>query len=255
MTNVDDKLDVLAASVARLAELVRPLSDEQITTQSYADKWSIADVLSHLGSGAVIGTRRLDDGLAGTTMPDGFAPSVWDTWNAKSPRAKTDDGLASDAALISRLQAVTDGDRGKVRFSLGPFEFDFSGLVGLRLNEHALHSWDIAVALDPTAKVAADAIPFVVDNLALTARFTAKPTGSERTILVRTTDPARTFVITLTPDAAALDAGDSDGAADLTMPAESFVRLVYGRLDAAHTPTIDDPTGVLDELRRVFPGP
>jgi hypothetical protein len=91
------------------------------------------------------------------------------------------------------------------------------------------------------------------------ARFTAKPTGSDRVLAVRTTDPARAFTVTLTPDAAALtpvegEAGGADGP-DLALTSEAFVRLVYGRLDPDHTPagTTEQP-GTLDELRRVFPG-
>lgn len=41
---------------------------------------------------------------------------------------------------------------------------------------------------------------------------------------------------------------------DITMPAEAFIRLVYGRLDPAHTPPSDGDTAHLDELRRAFPG-
>ena len=33
---------------------------------------------------------------------------------------------------------------------MGPMQFDFGGLVGLRLNEHTLHTWDIEVVDDPS---------------------------------------------------------------------------------------------------------
>jgi hypothetical protein len=40
------------------------------------------------------------------------------------------------------------------------------------------------------------------------------------------------------------------------MPAESFIRLVYGRLDAEHTPpSVLGDEAALDQLRLVFPGP
>lgn len=53
--------------------------------------------------------------------------------------------------------------------------------------------------------------------------------------------------------------GDDPAAADgtLTGLAESVVRLVYGRLDRAHTPatlTLDSDAVTLDQLRAVFPG-
>ena len=44
------------------------------------------------------------------------------------------------------------------------------------------------------------------------------------------------------------------GEAELRLPAEALVRLVYGRLDPDHTPALS-VTGVdLDDLRRTFPG-
>ena len=34
---------------------------------------------------------------------------------------------------------------------MGPMSVDFDGFVGLRLNEHALHTWDVDAAVDPNA--------------------------------------------------------------------------------------------------------
>jgi hypothetical protein len=40
------------------------------------------------------------------------------------------------------------------------------------------------------------------------------------------------------------------------MPAEAFIRLVYGRLDPDHAPTgVTGDEGTLNLLRNVFPGP
>ena len=47
---------------------------------------------------------------------------------------------------------------------------------------------------------------------------------------------------------------DAAVAPDLVLPAEAFVRLVYGRLDPDHTPAVRG-TADLAELRAVFPGP
>ena len=38
------------------------------------------------------------------------------------------------------------------------------------------------------------------------------------------------------------------------MPAEAFIRLVYGRLDDAHTGDVEVDGCDLDDLRAVFPG-
>src|ERR1039458_5790367 len=68
----------------RLAGVVAPLSAEQVAGPSYASEWSIAQVLSHLGSGAEIFTLFLRTGIRGEPAPgaDEFAP-VFEHWNAK----------------------------------------------------------------------------------------------------------------------------------------------------------------------------
>jgi hypothetical protein len=48
-------------------------------------------------------------------------------------------------------------------------------------------------------------------------------------------------------------AGGDGPDADVEMAAEAMIRLVYGRLDPAHTRPLHGADAV-DELRRVFPG-
>ena len=141
---------------------------------------------------------------------------------------------------------------------MGPMSFDFDGFVGLRLNEHAFHTWDIDVALDQNATIPVPVAHFVVDNLELVGRYTAKPTaGDPATIDVRTTDPERRFTLELTAEGATLTpSAITTGSGDIEMPAETFARLVYGRLDPAHAPLplAGDPA-VIDRLRATYPGP
>ena len=108
---------------------------------------------------------------------------------------------------------------------------------------------------DGRGGIPADAAAVIVDNLGLIARFTAKPTGIEREVRVRTSNPVRHFTVRLTPEAAELLAGDAGVTPDLELPAEAFCRLVYGRLDPDHSPMVTANGEVLELLRRVFPGP
>ncbi len=110
---MDSPLAPLRGSVGRLHQLCRGLDDAQLEARSYCRDWSIAGTLSHLGSGAVIMRRRLEDVLAGRTTPDDFAPSVWEEWNAKSARAKADDALVADEAVLEALEAVSAQDRAR----------------------------------------------------------------------------------------------------------------------------------------------
>ena len=248
-----DRLEALHHSADRLRAFVAGLDDAALSRSAYPTEWTVADVCSHLGSGAVIMERRLQDLLAGVDTPDDAATAVWDEWNAKGPRAQADALLASDSALLERLDGLSDDERAGLRFAMGPMTFDFDGFVGLRLNEHALHVWDIEVSFAPTATVAAESVACIVDNLQMFAQFTGRPVDDARVVTVATTDPARTFRVTAGPDAVGLESTGAVDAPDLTLPAEALVRLVYGRLDPDHTPPVTAP-GVLDELRPVFPG-
>lgn len=251
----DAHLTALRSSVARLHELTAGLTDDQLTGRAYPSEWTIADVLSHLGSGAVITQRRLDDTIAGQETPEDFAPGVWDDWNAKPPLAQRDDALAAGASLLASLDAVTTEQRSAFVSEMGPMTLDFAQFVAMRLNEHALHTWDIEVAGNPTATIPQQAAELIVDNLDLIARFTGKPTGATTTtITVATTDPVRRFTVDLTPEAVTFGPSTNTGQTDLQLPAEAFARLVYGRLDPAHTPAGDHGPAI-DVLRQVFPGP
>ena len=140
---------------------------------------------------------------------------------------------------------------------MGPFTLDWDAFVGLRLNEHLLHEWDVAVTLDSLATLPDDGTVIVIDNLDLIARFTAKPHGPARVITIGTTRPERAFVITVRRDGVEFSPAASPAVdPDLLMPAEAFIRLVYGRLDPNHThASVTGDFTALDQLRAVFPGP
>lgn len=241
-------LTALHTSHDRLVRIVSPLTPEQLREPSAASEWSIAQVLSHLGSGAVIGTMNLAAQLAGEPAPQRESYQlVWDEWNAKDPEAQAADALATDAAYVEALEGVTDAQFATLRTSIGPMELDGAGMVTLRLGEHALHTWDVAVALDPAAAVDPAAVPILIDNLGWIASFTAKPFDVPERIIVATAEPERRFVLDLAERGSLTPATDADGPATVELPAEQFVRLTYGRLAPTGNPQVD-------RLRAVFPG-
>lgn len=250
----DAHVAALRSSVARLHDIATAFSEAELDERAYPSEWTVADVLSHLGSGAVITRRRLADSLAGQPTPDEFAPGVWDSWNAKTPAAQRDDALVADAELLDAIEAVAPDQRNGFTSAMGPMTLGFTEFVAMRLNEHAFHTWDIDVTRDADAVLPPQVAELVIDQLDLVARFTAKPTGDTSTITVATTEPERAFRISLTPDSATLEPADAASSADLSLSAEAFSRLVYGRLGADHTPT-GPHRPALDVLRQVFLGP
>ena len=246
-----DELSALRASVTNLHDIVEHLAPDQLEGQAYPTEWTVAHVLSHLGSGATIMKGDLEDQIAGRATDPAFAQSVWDEWNAKAPADQAADMLTIDGALMDRLESLTDEERDGFSFSMGPMTLDLAGFVGLRLNEHALHTWDVEVALDPAATVLPAATEVVIDHLGMIVGFSAKPTGVEHAVHVHATDPTRDITVAFGAESVALEEG-TGGSVDLELPAEAFVRLIYGRLDPDHTPVAESP--VLDELRLAFPG-
>jgi uncharacterized protein (TIGR03083 family) len=259
-TSPDPWISALRHSHDRLQAVAGPLGADQLEQRSYASEWSIAQVLSHLGSQAEIFGLLLDAGLAGEDPPgrEQF-PLIWDVWNAKDPQAQAADGLRADEATMQRFEALDAGERARLRLKVFGRDMDTTGLARMRLGEHAIHTWDVAVALDPSATVAPDAVGLLIDTVGQLAARAAKPDGKQRRLRVSTTDPERHFILE-TGEAVSLTESDAEEGLpelrppELRLPAEAFVRLVYGRLDPAHTPPVETDGVDLDDLRQLFPG-
>jgi uncharacterized protein (TIGR03083 family) len=247
---------VLRNSHERLAGLVQPLTADQLRAQSYDTEWTIAQVLSHLGSGAEIATLSLAAALGGRGQLDQSAfPAIWDAWNNRAPEMQAADSLTWDGEHIRRLEQLTDAELDSIRLDFFGRELDAAALIRLRLSEHAMHVWDVAVSLDPGAFVAGDAILPVMGQVTQLFQFVAKPAGDSFRVRLRTTEPDGDYL---------LDVGESvtlsgwaDGSAvdgEITLPAEALLRLFYGRLDPEHTPQYSAEGIELDRLRAVFPG-
>src|SRR6187401_333805 len=108
----DATISALRSTHDELTAVVRDLSDEQLLAPSGASEWPVAQVLSHLGSGAEISRATLDAATGTGDVPgDGFNQSVWDRWNAMTPREQVDAFLTSDAALVEAYEALTPEQR------------------------------------------------------------------------------------------------------------------------------------------------
>lgn len=248
-------LAALRRSHERMTALVAGLTDEQAALRSYADEWSLAQVASHLGSQAEVFELFLTAGLAGTDAPDAdLMVPIWDRWNELSPRSQLADSVEANEHFIARLEHLEPDQQDAFALSLFGSDVDLAGLAALRVAEHVLHTWDIAVALDPAATLAQDAVELLIDSLPRRAAAAGLPVPGGRPVQVVTADPVRTYALTLNPAVTltTLDAVTPD-AAVARMPAEAFLRLVAGRLDPEHTPLgVDAPD--LDQLRQAFPG-
>src|ERR1700733_16180608 len=195
-TSPDPWIGALRHSHDRLQALVKPLGQDQLEQRSYASEWSIAQVLSHLGSQAEIFGLFLAAGLTGQDPPgrEEFVP-IWAVWNAKSPQAQASDALRADQATLEQFESLDDEQRARLRLQMFGMDLDITGLARMRLSEHAVHTWDVAVALDPAATIEPDAVALLIDMLGQFVGRSAKPDGQQRRVRVVTTDPERSFIL------------------------------------------------------------
>lgn len=106
------------SSHRRLADLVTPLLPEQLRAPSACTEWTIASVLSHLGSQTEILSLYFEAALAHSELPshDVFQP-IWDAWNARQSETQAVDCLAVNDVFAARLEMVSadPGEDGAAR--------------------------------------------------------------------------------------------------------------------------------------------
>jgi uncharacterized protein (TIGR03083 family) len=240
-----------------LAARTLELTPVQLRERSYDTEWSVADVLSHLGSGAELALHRLRTGLEGS--PEGNA-AVWGKWSDLTPEQQAVEAIAAEEEYVAALEACDDATIDGLRRELAGLDLDASQMLSLRVSEQAMHGWDVAVAFDETAAVPTVAVPAIFNMLWMTLRFAAQPYDGQLRLRILTTDPDGDYVFEiaqgetrLTPSNDHTDASAVDG--ELQLPAEALLRLFYGRLDPRHTPPhkATDET-LLERLRAIFKG-
>ena len=242
-----------------LAGILASLSPEQLTGPSGASEWTIADVLSHLGSGAEITLAglRTGSGEAEAPGPD-FNQSVWDRWNALSPQDQAAGSVASNAALIAAFEAIPQERHEEfTALSFLPDPLPLATFAALRLSEVVPHSWDVRVGVDPSATLSESSAELLAEHLStdigFLLGFIGKPAKAAEPAVIDVSNSPYRIVL---DDQAQLTTQAAASTATFTGPFEAAVRLVYGRLTPAHVPNGIEVTGnvTLDDLRAVFPG-
>jgi uncharacterized protein (TIGR03083 family) len=253
---VNASIAELRAIHDRLASLATSLSPEQLTAQSGADDWTVADVLSHLGSGAEIG-RYPVVAAAGSPEDRPANQDVWDRWNARPPADQAAGFVKSDELLVATYEGLSLAQRESIEIDLGflPQPVPLATSLGMRLNEAALHGWDVEVGLDRAATLSDESAALLArhftETMTFLLGFVGKPEG---------VGPTRVALgghsIVIDPDGVRLEPGTEGATATFEGPLEAGIRLLAGRLKPAYTPAEVTVAGnvTLDDLRKVFPG-
>jgi uncharacterized protein (TIGR03083 family) len=261
MSSLTDRtIEALRAEHDVLADIARRLSEEELGAVSGASEWTVAQVLSHLGSGAEIGLAGYQAAFQGKPTPgDAFNEKVWDRWNALPTAEVAAAFVEHDEALVAELEALSPDQRANltINFPYLPDPLPIGAALSMRLNESAQHGWDVRVALDPAAGIGAETARVLAahfaDGLGFLLGFTGKADALSAPAVVEL--PEADLVLDV-QDRVRLTASTGGTTAKFSGPLESAVRLFGGRLTPKYTPDGVDVTGnvTLDDLRRVFPG-
>lgn len=261
MTSLADRAIVaLRAEHDLVTATVSDLTEEQLTGPSGAAEWTVAAVLSHLGSGAVITLAGLQSALGVRQAPEaGFNESVWDAWNAMSPAEQRAGFLEHDAELVAAFEGLDERQRESLELQVGfaPAPLSVASFGGMRLHELAQHSWDVRVPHEPAAGLLPGSASVLAElfsgELAFLLGFIGKAD--------RIAGPVRLEIVgsgygLLIAESIALVSPVDHPTASFTGPLEAVIRLIAGRLGQTHTPSDLTVTGnvTLEDLRTVFPG-
>lgn len=244
----------------RLFNFVTGLGATDLEQISYCDEWTVAQVLSHIGSAAEIGRASLEAALGeGEPLDHAGQEAVWDRWNNKTPTEQAADAGASDDALVGLLEGLEPEQLDTLEVPMEAMSFSSRDLLGLFLGERALHAWDVEVVSDPSVRIRPEHVDLLLDVVPFLTPWFAKPDSYDgpTKVAISTSEPAAQFLLTLDGQGSLERLAEpAQAEASIELPAEALVRLLYGRLDEEHAPSNIESSGVgLDQLRRAFPGP
>ncbi|GAA4718930.1 maleylpyruvate isomerase family mycothiol-dependent enzyme [Nocardioides conyzicola] len=253
---VDRAIAALRTNHDALAALVPDLDEGRLTGPSGASEWTVAQALSHLGSGAEISTKPIAT-AAGLPVEAEDNQSVWARWDGSSPLEQAAGFVEHDSRYLDVVEGLTAEQRADLTVDMGflPEPVPLVVAVGMRLNEVAAHAWDVRVGLDPAAGIEPESAALLLElyagPLGFLLGFAAKP--DQLAEEARVTVPGGGITVA---DAVTVTTDLADPTATFTGPAEAAARLLTGRLKPEFTPAGVEVTGnvSLDDLRKVFPG-
>jgi len=256
MTSYDEsairqEIAVIGTLARGLHEFLSGLTDAELSTQSACAAWTVRDVAGHLTNRAERQIASMTRGRTGDSNPPaGFsAPSDNMAMSAANADADIEYSRSLGDALVPtfaenyrelhRLLDSFSGDDWSCdcwhprRGTMTAREY-----VSQRIQELAVHDWDIRSGLDPAAALHPDAIPVLLGMSAHWLRAAYNPGDAPPANDVRyrfqLTD-ADAMDVLVSPSGARAGVALHDGDVDVVVrcDANTYLLLAYGRLDEA----------------------
>jgi uncharacterized protein (TIGR03083 family) len=241
------------------------LAPERWRGPTACTEWDLTKLVSHLGSGAVLMLRMVRSGLEGTPpQTQEERQQVWGHFDSLAPEQLYREFQQANTDALTYLdQLPADQRERRIPSFLG--EVPAAVLLRARLAEISLHSWDVRVALDPTARLLFGSVgPLVDQTLGFVGRRSNAEARAELAGTVFELDlegrNRRRIALVVNQDGVSVaDPGQSSHRATLWLTGEAFVRLGAGRfaLEAAERDgelAVDGDRQAALKLNALFPG-
>lgn len=277
MTSVESQMELVKTLVSDIRDRVATLSPEQLALPSACDDWQVQDVFSHLIGGAERQTDSMQRGRAGESGPPaGFVAQ--DSSSMSSTNAQRD--IQRREGLGDGLVAAYDDHYARLYEVLDQFQPDgwdtlcwhlrrgampASEYIELRIQELAIHDWDIRKALEPAPSLNPACIDTVLGFAAKWLAMCFRPGERLESPVVYEFElappHATTFIIRVNGDGFEM-LSPEEAPEDRWMvcaEAPAFLLFVYGRITgreaiAANEFAITGDAGPLDRFEAWFRG-
>jgi len=255
MDTFADRLHVLRSESERIKQYLQALPPAALSMPSACTQWQVQDVIAHLIGVAETYASSVSRGLQGDTGPlPGRLPAGQAT-AALSAESIAQRSIAARQTLGDQLLATFDAANDRLNSLLGGLEpeqrsipcYHPGGIVkaqnfmDLRLKELAVHEWDIRAALEPEAHVSPACIPAIMTTISesiasgsLRWAFWSGPyltTPVRYRFVVTGLAPSKSDIVVERNMLRMEDAGDATPRVTMRCDTETYVLLVYGRLD------------------------
>ena len=248
-TVIRSEIRVIGTLARGLHQFLNGLSDAEMATQSACHAWTIRDVAGHLTNRAERQIASMTRGRTGDSAPPaGFAAP---TDNMAMSAANADADIEYSRSLGDALVPTFEANYRQLHQLLDSFNGEdwrcdcwhprrgtmtAREYVSQRIQELAVHDWDIRSGLDADAALHPDAVPVLLGMSTNWLRSAYNPGAQPPSGDIRyrfALSDAEPMDVLVTPERATAGVGLHDDTVDLTVEcdANTYLLLAYGRLD------------------------
>ena len=250
MDEMARRVSLIHGLAERLKKLLGTLPTEGWELPSACELWQVRDVVAHLTGGAERQIESMGRGLRGDASPSPtFAPMDVATMSAHNARRDVAlrERLGEEllAAFVARYDQL-----GELLARFGPQDWEKGcwharrgvmparEYLDLRIQELAVHDWDIRWAIEPEPHLDPDSVPLLLEMVPTWLGMSFRPGPRLPSPLVYRFEimgwPSRRHLVVVEGDAFQVTPG-SEGQADVVLrcDAETYLLWAYGRLSTA----------------------